>query len=98
MTTHILCSGTSLRRLRWLLVPILGLVLTAFALPDEPSLAPHVDPRVELVSIVCRLTGVDWPYNQNFLMQYTADIDRYFSPYKQHPGSADEEVCGERRF
>jgi len=50
----------------------------------EPSLAAHVDPRVELVSIVCRLTGINWDYNRNFLKQYAADIDTYFAPYKDH--------------
>jgi hypothetical protein len=85
MTRQIFCSGASLQRLFWSLMLILVLALSAFASPDEPPLAPHVDSRVELVSIVCRLTGVDWPYRENFLKQYATDIDSYFAPYKQHP-------------
>jgi hypothetical protein len=48
------------------------------------SLVPRVDPRVELLSIVFRLAGSD-EYNMSPLSRYTADIDRYFAPYKNHP-------------
>jgi hypothetical protein len=89
MITPRLRSKTSLRQwprfVALILVSTLLLTLHAFSLPGSPSLAPHVDPRVELVSIVCRLTGADWPYYRNFLKQYTTDIDSYFSPYRQHP-------------
>src|SRR6266705_4984051 len=50
----------------------------------EPTLEPHVDPRVELLSIVFRLAG-NSEYNMSPLKTYTADIDAYFSPYKDHP-------------
>jgi len=51
---------------------------------SEPTLAPQVDPRVELLSIVFRLAG-NPEYNMSPLKTYTADIDAYFSPYKDHP-------------
>jgi len=50
----------------------------------EIRLVPHVDERVELLSIVFRLAG-NPEYNMNQLPLYTADIDRYFGPYKSHP-------------
>ncbi len=50
----------------------------------EPTLEPRVDPRVELLSIVFRLAG-NSEYNMSPLKTYTADIDAYFSPYKDHP-------------
>jgi Domain of unknown function (DUF4932) len=53
----------------------------------EPSVAPHVDPRVELLSIVFRLAG-NSEYSMSPLKSYTADIDAYFAPYKEHPAVA----------
>lgn len=51
----------------------------------QPEITPHVDPRVELVSIVFRLAGGDSGYNKSFLKQYASDIDSYFSAFKTHP-------------
>jgi hypothetical protein len=45
---------------------------------------PQVDERIELLSIVFRLAG-NPEYNMNTLPAYSADIDRYFAPYKEHP-------------
>src|SRR5438046_2918512 len=72
-----------LRHLRF--VCLLGLIFV-FVRPTlgEPSLASRVDPRVELLSIVFRLAG-NSEYNMSPLKTYTADIDAYFSPYKEHP-------------
>jgi hypothetical protein len=53
----------------------------------EIRLVPHVDERVELLSIVFRLAG-NSEYNENELTLYTADIDRYFAAYKNHPAVA----------
>jgi hypothetical protein len=50
----------------------------------EIRLVPHVDERVELLSIVFRLAG-NFEYNMSPLTAYTADIDRTFAPYKTHP-------------
>ena len=57
--------------------------------PDvgEIKLAPHVDERVELLSIVFRLAG-NPEYNMSQLKIYTAEIDGYFSRYKSHPAVA----------
>jgi hypothetical protein len=71
--------------LRLPLLLCLFVASAAFGNPPEPLLAPHVDPRVELVSIVFRLTSENWDYNKNFLKPYASDIDSYFSPYKEHP-------------
>lgn len=43
-----------------------------------------VDPRVELLSIVFHLAG-NGEYTQGRVPSYTAAIDRYFAPYKNHP-------------
>ena len=84
-----------LRHLRF--VCLLGLIFV-FVRPTlgEPSLASRVDPRVELLSIVFRLAG-NSEYNMSPLKTYTADIDAYFSPYKEHPAVAlARKLAGER--
>jgi len=50
----------------------------------KPAVVPHVEERVELLSIVFRLAGSP-EYNMNTLPAYSADINRYFAPYKDHP-------------
>jgi len=65
----------------WFLV--VGVALAQSAAPT-PAIAPRVDERVELLSIVFRLAGND-EYNMNQLPAYSGDIDRYFGPYKEHP-------------
>jgi len=84
-----------LRHLRF--ACLLGLIFV-FVRPTlgEPSLAPRVDPRVELLSIVFRLAG-NSEYNMSPLKTYTADIDAYFSPYQEHPAVAlARKLAGER--
>ncbi len=54
------------------------------AMPVSEPLLPHVDERVELLSIVFRLAG-NPEYNMDTLPAYAADIDRSFAPYKNHP-------------
>jgi len=46
---------------------------------SEIQLVPHVDERVELLSVVFRLAG-NFEYNMSQLALYTTDIDRYFAP------------------
>ena len=46
--------------------------------------APHVDERVELLSIVFRLAG-NSEYNMNTLPLYSKEIDSYFASFKDHP-------------
>jgi hypothetical protein len=50
-------------------------------------LVPHVDERVELLSIVFRLAG-NFEYNMSQLTIYTTDIDRYFAQHKNHAAVA----------
>jgi Domain of unknown function (DUF4932) len=64
------------------LICLSGFLNTAFA--QTPALTPHVDERVELLSIVFRLAGND-EYNMNQLPAYSADIDHFFAPVKGHP-------------
>jgi hypothetical protein len=54
------------------------------AAPPVHSITPQVDERVELLSIVWRLAGSS-EYSQNTLPAYSAEIDRYFAPYRSHP-------------
>ena len=54
------------------------------AVQSSPALVPQVDQRVELLSIVFRLAG-NPEYNMNTLPAYSAEIDRYFAPYRNHP-------------
>jgi hypothetical protein len=70
------------RRLLICLICLFGFLNRAFA--QTPTLAPHVDKRVELLSIVFRLAG-NGEYNMNQLPAYSADIDRFFAPFKEHP-------------
>jgi hypothetical protein len=50
----------------------------------QPLIVPHVDERVELLSIVFRLAG-NPEYNMDSLPKYSAEIDHYFAPYKSLP-------------
>jgi uncharacterized protein DUF4932 len=75
-----------LRHSRLVCLPALIFVFVRVTLA-EPSLAPHVDPRVELLSIVFRLAG-NSEYSMSPLKTYTVDIDTYFAPYKEHPAVA----------
>lgn len=67
---------------------LMALILTAIPVNTpraaDLKLAAHVDPRIELLSIVFRLAG-NSEYNMDQLPRYTTDIDRYFSKYKDHP-------------
>lgn len=72
------------RQLRLFFALALILVCGPSTLASERTIAPQVDPRVELLSIVFRLAG-NPEYNMSPLKTYTADIDAYFSPYKEHP-------------
>lgn len=48
------------------------------------KIIPKVDERVELVSIVFRLSGAP-EYCNDDLPRYAAEIDEYFAGYKDHP-------------
>ena len=63
------------------LICLSGFLNRAFA--QTLALTPRVDERVELLSIVFRLAGND-EYNMNQLPAYSADIDHFFAPFKEH--------------
>lgn len=63
---------------------ILGATSSSAQRTGDLSLGPHVDERVEMLSIVFRLAGSS-EYNMNQLSSYSADIDGYFASYKSHP-------------
>jgi hypothetical protein len=48
------------------------------------QLQSRVDERIELSGIVFRLAGAE-EYVNNEVVNYAADIDAYFAPYKNHP-------------
>ena len=50
---------------------------------DSMLIRPTVDKRVELLSIIFRLTG-NPEYNRNDFKLYTDRIESHFSPYKNH--------------
>ena len=56
----------------------------AVAQPDANSLLPHVDKRVELLSVVYRLAGVQ-EFVEAPASAYSKSVDQYFSRYASHP-------------
>src|SRR5437879_6744266 len=75
---------STMRHLRLCIVIVLIFACARTSRGSEAGVSPKVDPRVELLSIVFRLAG-NSEYNMSPLKTYTADIDAYFSPYKDHP-------------
>ena len=73
------------------LIPIVLMVAVAVvgcaAQTTELRIVPHVDQRVELLSIIFRLAG-NPEYNMSSLKGYTSDIDTYFAPYRNHAAIA----------
>lgn len=49
-----------------------------------PAIRVLVDPRVELMAIVFRLAGHP-EYSMGRVRSYTADVDRHFAAFKDHP-------------
>ncbi|NIM04401.1 MAG: DUF4932 domain-containing protein, partial [Armatimonadetes bacterium] len=54
------------------------------SMSGELPISVTVDPRVELMSIIFRLTD-SFEYAQGRVDSYTADVDEHFGPYKEHP-------------
>jgi hypothetical protein len=77
------------RRSLWSLTVCAVLVTAchANAPANEFAIVPHVDQRVELLSVVFRLAG-NFEYNMSPLSSYTGDIDTYFAAYRNHPAVA----------
>jgi hypothetical protein len=84
-------------RNHWLFALALALTVpcSAAAPTGALTLVPRVDARVELLSIVFHLSGLS-VYNMSPLTAYTADIDRYFAPYKDHPAVRLAKKLGDR--
>ncbi|MCR4825655.1 MAG: DUF4932 domain-containing protein, partial [Bacteroidales bacterium] len=61
------------------------ITIATFLLVNDGSAQPkgHVDERFELTSVVFRLTE-DVAFVHSTPANYIADIDDYFSPYKNH--------------
>lgn len=53
-------------------------------LPNADFISVSVDPRVELMSIIFRLAG-NQEYGKCKIPSYNADIDAWFSPFRNHP-------------
>jgi hypothetical protein len=79
-------------------ITLLILLLTGYSLAtvaqsrpasaeSRPTLQPHVDRRVELLSIVFRLAGNE-EYNQDRYKGYVEAIHSHFEPHKDHPAVA----------
>ena len=71
---------------------VIGMVMAAGAINSaaqnsDLTLVPHVDQRVELLSIIFRLAG-NPEYNTSPLKGYTSDIETYFAPYRNHAAVA----------
>jgi len=75
---------STMRHLRLSFVIVLIFACARTSRGSEAGVSPKVDSRVELLSIVFRLAG-NSEYNMSPLKTYTADIDSYFSTYKEHP-------------
>src|SRR2546429_9936058 len=87
---------STMRHLRLSFVIVLIFACARTSRGTEAGVSPKVDPRVEWLSIVFRLAG-NSEYNMSPLKTYTADIDAYFSPYKEHPAVAlARKLAGER--
>ena len=65
------------------LLPTTGALATAQADAAQPPVAAHVDPRVELVSIVFRLAGHP-EYNQARVANYAQAVEEQFRPFEEH--------------
>jgi Domain of unknown function (DUF4932)/Bacterial Ig-like domain len=59
------------------------LITVPFCTAGAQTPTVRVDPRVELTTIVFRLSGA-FEYNQCQLPRYAADIDRYFAPFREN--------------
>ena len=57
---------------------------TTNAASAPPRLRVSVDPRVELMSLLFRLAG-NYEYNQAKVVSYTADVNKQFNPFRDHP-------------
>jgi len=66
-----------------LILILLIICQQSFAQEKRIIVAPKVDKRVELLSIVFRLAGNN-EYNSTFFKQYTDNVDSHFNAFKEH--------------
>jgi hypothetical protein len=64
-------------------VTLFFILTTHVAFAQIPQIQPKVDERTELLSIVFRLAGSK-EFVNNYLADYSKDIDVYFAPFKNH--------------
>lgn len=76
-------------------IVLLAISSQAQVSPPKLTVTPHVDQRVELLSIIFRLAG-NFEYNMSQLTSYTGDIDTYFFPYKNHPAVTMAKTLAEK--
>ena len=71
---------------RIILLALIALsVSTAYAQSyDTGKIKAHYDERIELMSIICHLAGLQ-EYNMNIGGDYITDIDNYFADVRNHP-------------
>ncbi|HEY6971214.1 MAG TPA: DUF4932 domain-containing protein [Candidatus Angelobacter sp.] len=77
----------SLNRLILIGIVVAAVTSTLAGQTPDLAIAPHVDQRVELLSIIFRLAG-NPEYNMSPLKGYTSDIDTYFALYRNHAAIA----------
>lgn len=82
--------------------PLIPLAAACLALalpaqePKSPSLQVHVDPRVELLSIVFRLAG-NPEYSRGMLPAYNEAVDAHFKPFADHKAVQQAKVLRNTR-
>ena len=67
---------------KWLFLWVCLLPIAGVYAKEKATVGAKVDERVELLSIVFRLTGAQ-EYSSNDAKAYVADIEKWFGPYKQ---------------
>ena len=68
-----------------LIILIIITFLTSSTLAQEKStIAIDVDPRTELISIICRLAGYS-EYNKGKVKSYSQNVENYFGHLRNHP-------------
>lgn len=58
-------------------------IISTLAAAQSPELKIGVDRRVELIAIIFRLAGHE-EFKHSFLAPYSADIDTFFAPQRDH--------------
>ena len=59
---------------------------------EKDEMQIKVNPTIELFSLIHHLIG-DNQYNEGLLPEYLEEVDRYFSPFKDHPAVKFAQEC-----